>query len=319
MGATRDTLAARSELLFRARGFFRQRGFIEIEAPVLVRAPAPELHIEAVAAAGGFLRTSPELHLKRLLAAGHERVYTLGPCFRAGEVGPQHSVEFTMLEWYRAPGDLDAIAADLEALVVELAGPSIQRDGRVVDLAPPWPRARVPDLFAEHAGIELAGDESAADLAARAGAAGHAIGAATAWDDIFFTVWLEAVEPAIAAADRPMLVCDWPLPLAALARPRPGDPRWAERFELYIGGLELANAFGELTDAAEQRRRFTAERAERRRRGKADYPLDERFLAALAAGMPPAGGIALGFDRLVMLILGAGTIDEVQPFAGDEV
>lgn len=279
---------------------------------MLVPAPGLEVHIEAVEAGGGYLSTSPEYQLKRLLAGGFERIYSLGKCFRAGERGRHHSVEFSMLEWYRAEPALEAIAGDVEDLVVSLAGETIERGGRTIDLARPWPRVTVADLFAEHLGIELAGGAPASELAAAVSGAGVDIGSARAWDDIFYCAWVDAIDPALAAMDRPVLVTDWPIELAALARPRPGAPQWVERFELYIGGLELANAFGELTDPVEQRRRFEADQAERLRRGRPVYPIDEAFMAALEAGMPESAGVALGFDRLVMLCLGAETIGEVQ-------
>jgi len=171
----------------------------------------------------------------------------------------------------------------------------------------------VRELFANFAGIELAGDEDAAILRAKAEAAGVAVGTATAWDDIFYQVFLDRVEPALAA-EGPTFVFDWPAPLGALARPHPRDARLVERFELYVNGLELANAFGELTDPVEQRRRFQEEARARAERGRTVYPLDEALLEALPR-MPPTAGIALGFDRLVMLALGAAAIDEVLAFS----
>src|SRR6185369_7559670 len=167
-------------------------------------------------------------------------------------------------------------------------------------------------LWARHAGIDLTGDEDAPALHAKAAAAGVALGSAEAWDDIFYQVFLDRIEPQLAAAG-PTFVFDWPAPLGALARAKPHDPRVVERFELYAGGLELANAFGELTDPVEQRRRFEEEARTRRIRGKEVYPIDEALLAALPK-MPPTAGIALGFDRLVMLILGAGNIGDVVAF-----
>lgn len=285
---------------------------------MLVPAPGLEVHIEAVEAGDGYLSTSPEFQLKRLLAGGLERIYSLGKCFRAGERGRHHAVEFTMLEWYRAEPPLEAIADDVEQLVVSLAGASVERGGRVIDLTPPWPRVRVAELFAEHLGIELVGGEPAADLAAGVRSAGVDIGSATAWDDVFYSAWVAAIDPALERADRPVFVVDWPVELAALARTRTDDPAWVERFELYIGGLELANAFGELTDPVEQRRRLEADQRERARRRKPVYPIDEKFLAALGA-MPESAGVALGFDRLVMLCLGADEIGDVQAFADGEL
>jgi lysyl-tRNA synthetase class 2 len=299
-------------LLAQTRAFFGERGFVEIEAQVLVPAPGLEVHIEAVEAGGAYLSTSPEFQLKRLLVAKLERIYSLGKCFRANESGRHHAVEFTMLEWYRAEPDLGTIAGDVEALVGTLAGDAVERGGRSIDLTTPWPRLTVADLFAEHAGVELLGDEPAAELGDKIRAAGIDAGTATAWDDLFYCAWVERIDPLLETLESPIFVVDWPVRLAALARSKPGSPSWVERFEVYVGGLELANAFGELTDPVEQRRRFEADQAERARRGRPVYPIDERFMAALESGMPESAGIALGFDRLVMLCLGAETIAEVQ-------
>jgi lysyl-tRNA synthetase class 2 len=219
-----------------------------------------------------------------------------------------------MIEWYRANAPLEALTDDCEALL-RTAAAAAGRDASALGLAAPFARTTVRELCARHAGIDLAGDEDAATLRAKARAAGVALGSATAWDDIFYQLFLDRIEPRLAAGG-PTFVFDWPAPLAALARPKPGDARVVERFELYAGGLELANAFGELTDPVEQRRRFEDEARTRAARGKPVYPIDEALLAALPQ-MPPTAGIALGFDRLVMLVLGIGDIGEVAAF-GDE-
>ena len=318
----RAALELRSDLLAKTRGFFRERSFVEIEAPVWVRTPGLEVHIKAVEAGDGYLTTSPEFALKRLLCGGMKQVFSLGSCFRADERGANHSVEFSMLEWYRANAKLGAIEADTEALVQALVDPRrsgfITRGTVAIDCRTPWPRLTVRNLFADHAGIALRGDESDIEFLAAAKRAGHDVGTATRFDDVFYSIWLDHIEPALPA-DRPSFVCDWPSRLAALAKPKTDDPACVERFELYIGGIELANAFGELTDAAEQRRRFEAEQRERAERDLAVYPIDEKFLAALEEGMPPSAGIALGFDRLVMLIAEAETIGDVQAFANGEI
>jgi lysyl-tRNA synthetase class 2 len=229
-----------------------------------------------------------------------------------------------MVEWYRGYAELDAIAADLERLVAHVctavAGRPVARiDGRELDVAPPWPRLTVREAMRRWAGIEVAGDEPAAALAAAVRAAGIDVEPDAAWDDAFFAAFLARVEPAIAALERPLLLVDWPAPLAALARRTDADPRVAHRFEAYVGGLELANAFGELTDPVEQRARFEDELRIRAARGRAVYPIDERLLAALGEGLPPSAGIAMGFDRLVMLATGAPSIDQVLTFAGTEI
>jgi lysyl-tRNA synthetase class 2 len=317
-------LAARSTALAALRRFFAERDFLEVETPLLVPSPGLEIHLDAVPAGAGFLITSPEYQMKRLLAAGCERIFQVCKCFRAGERGPHHAGEFTMVEWYRAFADLDAIARDTEELVADVvravSGAAIARVGdRSIDVTPPWPRMTVRQAMRTWAGVEVLGDEPAAALVAAVRAAGIAVADGTAWDDAFFAAFLARVDPALAALDRPIVLEDWPAPLAALARRKPGDPQTALRFEAYVGGLELANAFGELTDPVEQRARFERDRATRRERGKPAYPIDEKLLAALAEGLPPCAGIALGFDRLVMLATGAPSIDDVLAFAGAEL
>ncbi|MGN6108151.1 MAG: amino acid--tRNA ligase-related protein, partial [Kofleriaceae bacterium] len=259
--ARMSALQDRARALAALRAFFAERDFLEVETPLLVPSPGLEIHLEAVPAGGGYLITSPEYQMKRLLAGGFERIYQVCKCFRANERGPHHSSEFTMVEWYRGFADLDAIIDDTEQLVARVVtavhGQPVARvDGRAIDVAPPWPRMGVREAMRRWAGVEVAGDESAAELGRAVRAAGIALDDAAAWDDAFFAAFLARVEPAIAALDRPLVLEDWPAPLAALARRRTDDPRLALRFEAYVGGLELANAFGELTDPVEQRARF---------------------------------------------------------------
>jgi len=317
-------LQARGLALAALRRFFAERDFLEVETPLLVPSPGLEIHLDAVAAGGGYLITSPEYQMKRLLAAGFERIYQVCKCFRAGEHGPHHASEFTMVEWYRGFAELDAVVRDTEALVAgvvaAVAGaPHARIAGRSIDVSPPWPRMTVRDAMRSWAGVEVAGDEPAAALVAAVRAAGIAVADGTAWDDAFFAAFLARVDPALAALDRPVILEDWPAPLAALARKKPGDPRTALRFEAYVGGLELANAFGELTCPVEQRTRFEHDQAIRRERGRPVYPIDDKLIAALAEGLPPSAGIALGFDRLVMLATGAAVIDDVLTFTAAEL
>jgi lysyl-tRNA synthetase class 2 len=296
LAAKADALKIRAQVTDAIRRFFRECDFLEIDTPVRIPAPAPEAHIDAVRSDGWFLQTSPELCMKRLLAAGYPQIFQICRCFRAGERGTLHLPEFTLVEWYRAGADYAALMDDCEQLVAAAAA-AAGRNGRLVwqgrniDLSPPWERVTVQAAFQRYAGYSP----------------GEAL-AANRFDE---TLAL-AVEPQLGL-EKPVFLTEYPAPLAALARLKPGDPSVAERFELYLAGLELANAFSELTDAAEQRRRFAAAEADRRRGGLGAYPPPEPFLAALPR-MPASAGIALGLDRLVMLLADAPRIDDVVAF-----
>jgi lysyl-tRNA synthetase class 2 len=311
-------LRERARVLAAVRAFFAEREFLEVETPLLVPSPGLEIHLDAVPAGDGFLITSPEYAMKRLLAAGFEKIYQICKCFRANERGPHHASEFTMIEWYRAYDGIATIARDTEELVHAICGTHARLGERRIDVKPPWARITVRDAMLSWAGVAVAGDESAAELTTRVRAAGIDIVDGLAWDDVFFTAWLARVDPMLSQLDHAILIEDWPAPLAALARRKDGDPRTALRFEAYVGGLELANAFDELVDGDEQEARFLAEQQARRDRGRPVYPIDRKLVAALREGLPPSGGIALGFDRLVMLATGVTAIDHVQAFAGPE-
>ena len=323
LAARRPALEARAAILRAVRDWFEGQGFLEVETPARVPAPGQETHLEAIEATepGGerrWLVTSPEYHMKRLVAAGFSRIVQLGKAWRASEHGRHHQPEFAIIEWYRAGAPLEAIADDCEALVRVAVDAAIARGWpRVPALPAAFARTTVAALFRQHVGVELTGGESAPALAATLAAAGVATGTASRWDDIFFQAFLDRIEPALAQGP-PIFVFDWPAPLGALARRKADDPRLVERFELYAGGLELANAFGELTDAGEQRARFQEESAVRAALGRMVYPVDENLLSALAR-MPPTSGVALGLDRLVMFALGLTDIREAIAFAADEV
>ena len=293
----RRVLDLRAKLNEAIRRFFRERGFLEVETPVVLPGNAPEANIDAVPAGAGWLRTSPELHMKRLLAAGCENIFQLGPVARAGEHGRWHHPEFCLLEWYRAHAGYLEILADTKALLAFLAaelrgGTEFTWQGKSVSFAQElWEKHAVSQAFIQHAGwdpaLKFDPDRFDLDLVTR-------------------------VEPALPT-DHPVVLIDYPAPLAALARRKPGDLARAERWELYLGGVELANAYSELTDPAEQRARFEEANAARAKRGAKPYPLDEPFLAALAQ-MPPSGGIALGVDRLLMILADVDSLDGVLPF-----
>jgi lysyl-tRNA synthetase class 2 len=322
LGGRRAALEARARIVRAARAWFEAEGFLEVETPARVRAPGQEIHLDAVPAGAGadggarWLVTSPEYHMKRLLGAGFERIVQLGKAWRAGEVGPHHQPEFLIAEWYRAGAPLSAIADDCEALV-RVGARAAGASNPALDLAGPFERTTVREVVERHAGVALDGDETVEALARKARAAGVDVTGRDSWDDVFFQLWLDRVEPRLGRG-RPTFVFDWPAPLGALARRKDDDPRLVERFELYANGLELANAFGELTDAAEQRARFAAESETRARLGKAVYAVDEKLLAALPH-MGPTSGVALGMDRLVMLVLGAVDIRNVVAFSDQEV
>ena len=305
------------------RGWFEGGGFVEVETPALQVSPGNEAHLhafatEAIQPSGErgplYLRTSPEFAAKSLLAAGEARIFELARVWRNRERGPLHHPEFTMLEWYRAREPYETLMADcaaLLALAAEAAGSrALTWRGQTVDAFAAPERLTLAEAFERHAGIDLLATLDDRDaLAARANGQGIRTAPDDTWADVFSRVLVEKIEPRLGFGG-PTILCEYPVSEAALARPKPADPRVAERFELYVLGVELANCFGELTDPAEQRRRFELEMAEKRRLYGESYPIDEDFLAALAE-MPPASGGALGLDRLVMLATGAGRIDQV--------
>ena len=296
-----DALLLRARMTRAIRRFFQERDFLEVETPLRIPAPAPESHIDAVASGEWFLHTSPELCMKRLLAAGFPRIFQLCKCFRAGERGDRHLPEFTILEWYRGGTDYLTLMDDCEALVREAAadlgsGSTLLWQGRAIRLDGPWERITVREAFARYT-------TTTAAEALRT--------------DRFDEILTAEVEPRLGAG-RPVFLYEYPAELGALARVKEGDPGIAERFELYIAGMEMANAFSELTDPLEQRRRFAAADRDRRRSGKLPYPMPEPFLSALPQ-MPPSAGIALGVDRLAMLFADKRRIDEVVAFTPESL
>jgi lysyl-tRNA synthetase class 2 len=317
-------LDRRAALTAATRGFFAARGYREVETPCLVPAPGAEVHIRAFETrfsahlgAGSprplWLRTSPELAIKRLLAGGCGPVFELARVWRNGEVSARHAPEFTMLEWYRPGLSFDGLMDETEAFLRAVCPPVVGHDGVRTDLALPFERLTMAEAFARHCnGLDIlatGGDGPA--LRAAAAAAGFPPRDGEGWEDLFFRLLLERVEPAIGR-DRATFLTHWPAAQAALARRDPADPRAALRFELFVAGIELANAFDELTDPVEQRLRFEEANADRRRiTCEHGWEVDEDFLAALEHGLPPTAGIALGFDRLAMLAAGAPRIEDV--------
>jgi lysyl-tRNA synthetase class 2 len=316
--AARLPFLRRRVLLTRAvRAFFEARGYVEVETPYAVPTPGEEVHLRAFATErlepdgtrhARWLHTSPEFAMKKLLAGGAGRIFQFARVWRNGEGGPLHSPEFTMLEWYRPGASLADLIAETHALLRAVLPPAVTCRGATTELAE-REEVTVAAAFARHVGADLLA--TAEDAPALARAAGVTLRPGETWEDLFFRLLLGRVEPHLGRA-RPTFLTHWPAAQAALARRDPADPRVAERFELFVCGIELANAFVELTDAAEQRSRFMADRARRHAiNGAPDWPLDEDFLTALAHGMPPAAGIALGFDRLAMIAAGAQRIEDV--------
>ncbi len=303
--ASLEALRLRAGLLAQVRAFFSARGVLEVETPLLAPATASDVHIasipvpEAGTAAHGYLQPSPEFHMKRLLAAGSGPIYQLGRAFRAQERGRHHNPEFTLLEWYRPGYDHHGLMAEVEALLDAVLG-----SGRAQ-------RVSYREAFRRHADIDPHTAPTAAlrEYAARLGA-GESAGLDR--DGCLDLILSRVVQPALGAG--PVFVHDFPASQASLARVEGG---YAQRFEVFAGGIELANGYRELTDPAEQRRRFEADRRRRRQRGLPDVAPDERLLAALEHGLPEGAGVALGFDRLVMLAAGASELAAVMAFPAE--
>ena len=318
-----ESLAARLPFLRRralltqaTRAFFAARGFWEVETPYAVPVPGEEVHLRPFATIRErpdgaqeklWLHTSPEFAMKKLLVAGAGNIFQLARVWRNGEGGALHAPEFTMLEWYSPGLGFTGLIDQTEQYLRAVLAPTVTSRGITTDLTH-FERLTVADAFTRYVGADLLG--TADNAPALADQAGTRLRPNEDWEDLFFRLLLERVEPRLGRA-HPTFLTHWPAAQAALARRDPADPRVAERFELFICGIELANAFHELTDPVEQRTRFTADRARRHAMQGPDWGLDEDFLAALAHGMPPAAGIALGFDRLAMLAAGADRVDQV--------
>jgi len=299
-------LRRRALMTAATRAFFGARGYMEVETPYAVPAPGEEVHLRPFALSGGlYLHTSPEFAMKKLLAGGAGKIFQLARVWRDEPHSPTHAPEFTLLEWYRPGASMADLMDEVEMLLRAVLPPSVTWGGVTASLAR-FQRLTIAEAFFAHAGIDILA--TANDAEALAAAAGVLRRDAETWEDLFFRLLLERIEPAIAHT--PTFLTHWPAAQAALARRDPDDKRVAERFELYACGMELANAFVELTDAEEQRARFGADRARRHEMHGPDWPMDEDFLAAVGQ-LPPCAGIALGFDRLVMLATGAARINDV--------
>ena len=302
---------ARSQLYQDIRRFFDQRDFVEVETPILTPTPGMEPHLDPFETKFQgklhgdtqqlYLNHSPELYMKRLLGLpDFQKIYQITKVFRNGELGgPHHNPEFTMLEWYRKDADYTDLMEDCEQLFSQL-----------LSIEPPFPRKSTRELFLEHTGIDLLENRTHTEFAESAKQ--YDINQCPTWDDIFFKIFLNEIEPKLPSG--PLFITDYPASQAALARLKPDEPFFAERFELYIDGIELANAFSELIDPDEQRQRLQQEQQERAEMGKPVLPIDEKFLEALGEIDSPTAGIALGVDRLLMLVTGSKNLQEISLF-----
>jgi lysyl-tRNA synthetase class 2 len=294
-------LQVRARIIQSIRKFFNDNDYLEIETPIRIPAPAPEAHIDAIESVNWFLQTSPELCMKRLLAADFRRIFQICKCFRKGERGKKHLPEMTMLEWYRAESDYQGMMEECESLIRFVAAElnldaAISYQGQKIELHTPWPRISVAEAFEIYASIPLE---------------------VTLNQDRFSQVMVEEIEPNLQGPT-PVFLYDYPACCGALAKLKTKNNEYAERFELYIGGLEICNAFSELTDPAEQIARFELERRHRKESGKPVYPMPEKFLSTLK-DMPQASGNALGIDRLVMLFTNSNKIDDIVTFTPEEL
>ena len=301
MAAKKSTLWLRARILQAIRRYFVDHDYLEVETPHLIPAPAPEIHIDAIRAEDAFLHTSPELCMKRLLSAGYDKIFQICRCFRQGERGEHHLYEFTLLEWYRAGVDYVALMDECEEMILSVShdlglGEKITYQKRDIELKKPWERIAVKEAFMRYAPITM---EKALEL------------------NRFDEVMVSEIEPRLGIP-KPTFLYDYPATLAALARLKENEPELAERFEIYMGGLELANAFSELTDVREQEARFIRERENRLKLGKTMYPIPEKFLKSLPQ-MPSSAGIALGVDRLAMIFSNKTRIDDVVPFTPEDL
>lgn len=302
------TYLVRENVIDTIRSFFKDQGFHEVQTPIMVPIPSIEPNLEVFqtdlhTAKGlkrkAYLIMSPEFSIKKLLAAGIGNCFEITKCFRnEEEVSRLHSPEFTMLEWYRVGADYNDVMGDFENLFLKIIGTNkLKYQGEDYDLSLPWPRISVAEAFKKYAGKDVLKET----------------------DEDFYKIFFNEIEPKLAESHKPFFIYDYPISQASLSRPKKEDPRFAERFEVFLAGVELGNCFSELTDAKEQKKRFELDLAERKKIGKTDYPIDEDLIQALASGLPPVSGIAVGVDRLIMLAADAPTVSDTIFFPANEL
>ena len=320
----KENLHKRAEIIRDIRRFFEQQDYLEVETPILQQSPGMETHVHAFSTekicphleqkTPYFLQTSPEFAMKKLLVADMGKIFQLCKCFRNAEDSPNHSVEFTMLEWYHPLCDYTDLMREVMAMIRYVCKTPIVWRDMSCDVLRDWDVLSVSEAFLKYAGIDLDKYlDDTAGLLSIAAAKGIHIDGDEGWDDAFFRIFLEKIEPHLGVGV-PCILYDYPAHMAALSRKKPNDPRYAERFEVYICGLELANAFGELTDAAEQKKRFENAMQEKQALYGTTWPVDQNFVQALEHGMPETSGIALGIDRLVMLITGVDDLTQIMAY-----
>jgi len=315
------------------REFFYRRGFVEIQCPLLVSCPGMEPYLDQIGVDiedekgikyRAFLSTSPEYSMKKMLCAGFEKIYCMTSAFRGKEsFGGTHNAEFTILEWYRANTDYYAIMEDVEELITYLAKKvsgktSIIYQDKKISLKKPWPRIKVREAFLKYSGFDLDSAKSFSELKKIAIKKGYRLEPGMQWDDIFYLMFLNEVEPKLNL-QKPVILYEYPLSQAALAKRVSPGSFYAERFELYMGGLELANCFSELVDPEEQLYLLEEEQKLRKKLGKEVLPIDYDFIKALELGIPPSSGIAMGVERLQMLLLNTADINELIPFPCSQI
>lgn len=333
----KKVLVVREKAIDAIRSFFKSEGFHEVETPLLVQSPGTEPYLEVFETSlqtpgypnkKSYLLTSPELSMKKLLSAGSGSIFTICKSFRNGEgLSSFHNPEFTILEWYRVDADYTDVMRDCENLLLHIfsefgldtnGSRTLNYQGKEYDLSPNWERISVSEAFKKYAGVsqeELLNEKILLEIAQKKG---YQVDESTTWEEAYNQILLNEVEPNLGVS-APTILYDYPASQAALSKKKTNDPRFAERFEFFLAGLELGNAFSELTDAQEQKNRMIADLEERKQLGKTKYALDEAFIAALESGMPETGGIAVGVDRLVMLFADAASIKDTLFFPVDEL
>ena len=321
MFSKKETAQNRSLLTQKVRNFFVKENFLEVETPIMTPIPGMEPHLTPFETKFKtdhqnfplYLNTSPELQMKKLLGAGFGNIFNITKVFRNGEIGGDtHNPEFTMIEWYREKADYKDLMKDCEKLILSLTD-SITYQGQTIDISLPWDRISTRELFLQYCNLDLLENKTFAQFKKTADRLNYDTNACEDWDDIFFKIFLNHIEPHLGK-EKPIFVYDYPSTQAALAKKSATNPFFAERFELYIAGIELCNAFSELTDSNEQRERLLEEQKLRKKLGKTVFPIDEEFLASLESIHYESAGIALGLDRLFMVLLDKKSIEEVLLF-----